>query len=244
MNKTIGQAREFVRRLPASVKSRRDPVVVLCPPFTAIAALREDLGGTAVHVGGQNLDFHESGAFTGEVAPGMLADAGCSYVLIGHSERRQYYGESDGSINKKLHAALSHGLIPIVCVGERAEEREVQLTDNVIIVQVQRALLNVPPEQAGTLCFAYEPIWAIGTGKTCDAKEANRVCGIIRETVARQMGPGPADDVRILYGGSVKPDTIAEQMAQPHIDGALVGGASLDPVSFTQLVEFRGAGAA
>ncbi|MBU6430128.1 MAG: triose-phosphate isomerase, partial [Cyanobacteria bacterium REEB65] len=180
-----------------------------------------------------------SGAYTGELAPGMLADAGCSYVVLGHSERRQYYGETDGSVNMKVHAALAHGLIPIVCVGEKAEEREVQLTDNVIIIQVQRALLNLPPEQVSGLVFAYEPVWAIGTGKTCEASEANRVCGIIRETIAKQVGPGPADDARILYGGSVKPETITEQMSQAHIDGALVGGASLEPQSFSKLVGFR-----
>ncbi len=241
MYKTQGEARAFCRSLAQSVKECRDPVVVICPPYTAIQAVVEEVAGTGIQVGGQNCEFHEEGAFTGEIAPKMLADAGCHYVILGHSERRLYFGETDGSVNKKVHAALGHGLVPIVCVGEKAEEREVQLTDNVIIVQVQRALLNLTPQQVSGLVFAYEPVWAIGTGKTCDSREANRVCGIIRDTVERSSGPGPADDIRILYGGSVKPETIAEQMAQPHIDGALVGGASLDPASFGRIVEFRGA---
>jgi len=241
MYKTIPEARSFGRQLGDRVKQSRDPIVVVCPPFTAIGAVADEFAGTQVQVGGQNCEFHDEGAFTGEISPRMLKDAGCQYVILGHSERRQYYAETDGGVNKKAHAALAHGLIPIICVGEKAEEREVQLTDNVIIVQVQRALLNLTPEQISGIVFAYEPVWAIGTGKTCDAREANRICGIIRDTVERFAGPGPADDVRILYGGSVKPDTIAEQMAQPHIDGALVGGASLDPASFGRIVEFRGA---
>ena len=241
MYKTQGEARQFCRALPAAVKDSRDPVVVVCPPYTSLHVVAEELAGTQVSVGGQNCEFHEEGAFTGEISPRMLEDSGCQYVILGHSERRQYFGETDGGVNKKAHAALAHGLVPIICVGEKAEEREVQLTDNVIIIQVQRALLNLTPEQVSGLVFAYEPVWAIGTGKTCDAREANRVCGIIRESVERHAGPGPADDVRILYGGSVKPETIAEQMAQPHIDGALVGGASLDPASFGRIVEFRGA---
>jgi triosephosphate isomerase len=198
--------------------------------------LKEELEGSQIHVGAQNCDFREEGAYTGEVSAAMLAEMGCSFVIIGHSERRQYFGETDGSVNKKAHAALSHGRTPIICVGEKAEEREVQLTDNVVIIQVQRAILNLDPSQASRICFAYEPVWAIGTGKACDAREANRVCSIIRETIERHMGVGPAEDVRILYGGSVKPETIADQMVQPHIDGALVGGASLDADSFSQIV--------
>lgn len=239
MFKTTGEARAFTEALSPSILECRDPIVVVCPPFTSLHVLREAFSGKNVRIGGQNMDYHDEGAYTGEVSGRMLRDAGCSYVIVGHSERRQYYGESDGSVNKKVHGALVNDLVPIVCVGEKAEEREVQLTDNVIIIQVQRAILNLTPEQVSGICFAYEPVWAIGTGKTCDASEANRVCGIIRETVSRHVGPGPADDVRILYGGSVKPESIATQMAQPHIDGALVGGASLDPASFSKLVDFR-----
>ncbi|MBI6545142.1 MAG: triose-phosphate isomerase [Cyanobacteria bacterium NC_groundwater_1444_Ag_S-0.65um_54_12] len=239
MYKTISEARDFARALAIAVRNVMGLEVVLCPPFTTLFALREELAGTAVQLGGQNCYFYDEGAFTGEVSPRMLRDAGCTYVVLGHSERRQHFAETDGSVNKKVHAALAHGLTPIICVGEKAEEREVQLTDNVVIVQVQRALLNLEPLAASQVCFAYEPIWAIGTGKTCDSREANRVCAIIRETMTRQVGPGAADDVRILYGGSVKPDTIAGKMAQPHIDGALVGGASLDPHSFAQIVEFN-----
>jgi triosephosphate isomerase len=241
MYKTQSEARAFCRALGQGVRACRDPIVVVCPPFTALAVAADALSGTQVKLGAQNCDFHDEGAYTGEISARMAAEAGCSYVILGHSERRQYFGESDGGVNKKAHAALVAGLVPIICVGEKAEEREVQLTDNVIIVQVQRALLNLAAEQVGGLVVAYEPVWAIGTGKTCDTGEANRVAGIIRETVERHAGPGPADDVRILYGGSVKPETIAEQMSQPHIDGALVGGASLAADSFGRIVEYRGA---
>ncbi|MBM3270988.1 MAG: triose-phosphate isomerase [Candidatus Sericytochromatia bacterium] len=241
MYKLQAEARAFCRSLPENARESRDPIVVVCPPFTALQVVAAELAGTQVLVGAQNCDYHKEGAYTGEVSPAMVADAGCQYVILGHSERRQYFAETDGGVNMKAHAALAHGLVPIICVGEKAEEREVQLTDNVVIIQVQRALLNLSPEQVSGLVFAYEPVWAIGTGKTCDAREANRVCGIIRETVERHAGPGPADDVRILYGGSVKPETIGEQMAQPHIDGALVGGASLDAASFGRIVDFRGA---
>ncbi|MBM3275019.1 MAG: triose-phosphate isomerase, partial [Candidatus Sericytochromatia bacterium] len=169
MFKTVGETRQFCRTLSSAVKECRDPVVVVCPPFTSLQPAAEELAGTQVHIGAQNCDFHEEGAYTGEISPRMLSDAGCHYVVLGHSERRQYFGETDGGVNKKTHAALSHGLTPIICVGEKAEEREVQLTDNVIIIQVQRALLNLGAEQVSGLVFAYEPVWAIGTGKTCDA---------------------------------------------------------------------------
>ncbi|MEB3204739.1 MAG: triose-phosphate isomerase [Candidatus Sericytochromatia bacterium] len=238
MHKTRAEARAFADALSADAKSARGVEVVVCPPFTALGTLADAFEGTVVKVGGQDCDSHDQGAYTGQTSPAMLREAGATHVILGHSERRQYFGETDASVNEKLKAALKHGLVPIVCVGEKLEEREVQLTDNVIIVQVQRALSGIPAEQVGGLVFAYEPVWAIGTGKTCASDEANRVCGLIRETIARHVGPGPADDVRILYGGSVKPETIAEQMAQPQIDGALVGGASLEAASFAKLVAF------
>jgi len=239
MFKTTQEAREFARALPAEVKGTTDPTVVICPPFTALHVLREELGSTAIQIGAQNMHWLDEGAYTGEISPVMLKDAGASYVIIGHSERRQFFHETDGTVNRKVQAALQWQLIPIICVGETLEDREVQLTDNVIIVQTQRALLNIAPELVSQCLFAYEPVWAIGTGKTCAPDEANRVAGIIRETVGKMAGAEAADAVRILYGGSVKPDTIVEQMAQPHIDGALVGGASLDPKSFGAIVNFR-----
>lgn len=239
MFKTADEAREFARALSAEVKGTADPTVVLCPPFTALHVLVSELGKTEVQIGAQNMHWLDEGAYTGEISPVMLKDAGASHVIIGHSERRQYFHETDGTVNRKVQAALQWQLTPIICVGETLEDREVQLTDNVIIVQTQRALLNIAPELVAQCLFAYEPIWAIGTGKTCAPDEANRVAGIIRETVGKMAGTDAAEAVRILYGGSVKPETIAEQMAQPHIDGALVGGASLDPKSFAAIVNFR-----
>jgi triosephosphate isomerase len=243
MYKTLAEARAFAEAFPAEAKTSTDPEVILCPPFTILHALAEAFKGTAVQVGGQDVFWQDEGAYTGEVSPVMLKDAGASHVIIGHSERRQLFGETDGSVNRKVQAALQWQLVPIICVGEKLEEREAGLTDNVVIVQVQRALLNVAPELVSGVLFAYEPVWAIGTGKTCAADEANRVCGLIRETVAKMAGQEAADQVRVLYGGSVKPETIAEQMAQSDIDGALVGGASLDPQSFAKIVGFRTAAA-
>ncbi|HBN08176.1 MAG TPA: triose-phosphate isomerase [Cyanobacteria bacterium UBA8530] len=239
MYKNVNETRDFFRALPDSVRSCTDPMVVICPPFTDLHSAKENMGGSTLQLGAQNMHWQDEGAFTGEISPLMLRDIGCSHVLIGHSERRQYFGETDGTVNRKTLAALQWQLIPIVCVGEKLEEREAKLTDNVVIVQVQRALLNISKELIATIIFAYEPVWAIGTGKTCDSAEANRVCGIIRETVAMMSDKETAEQVRILYGGSVKPDSIKEQMSQPHIDGALVGGASLDPKSFSAIVNFR-----
>jgi triosephosphate isomerase len=240
MHKTIGEARALASALAEQLGGRGDagPEVVLCPPFTALAAVKEVLAGTGLALGAQTMDWHEKGAFTGEIAPGMLVDLGVTHVVLGHSERRQLFGETDEGVCRKVEAALQHGLVPIVCVGETLEEREGGLTDNVVIVQVQRALHGRTPTQVAGVVFAYEPVWAIGTGKTCDAAEANRVCGVIRDTVGRMTDAETAAAVRIQYGGSVKPDTIAEQMAQPHIDGALVGGASLEAASFAAIVKF------
>jgi len=243
MYKTLAEAQAFAEAFPADAKLSKDPEVVICPPFTVLHTLAEAFKGTAVHVGGQDVYWQDEGAYTGEVSPVMLKDAGASHVIVGHSERRQYFGESDGSVNRKVQAALQWQLTPIICVGEKLEEREAGLTDNVVIVQVQRSLLNVAPELVAGVMFAYEPVWAIGTGKTCASDEANRVCGLIRETIAKMTSKEVADQVRVLYGGSVKPETIAEQMAQPEIDGALVGGASLDPASFAKIVGFRTAAA-
>lgn len=239
MYKNQADTKAFFDALPDSVKNSTDPVVVICPPFTDLCVAKDGMKGTTLQLGAQNVHWQDEGAFTGEISPIMLKDAGCSHVVIGHSERRQYFGETDGTVNRRTHAALQWQLVPIICVGEKLEEREAKLTDNVVIVQVQRALLNIPKEAIPGLIFAYEPVWAIGTGKTCDAAEANRVCGLIRETIAGMSDQASADQVRILYGGSVKPDTIKEQMAHPHIDGALVGGASLDPKSFSAIVNFR-----
>ena len=240
MHKTTGEARALAQALVDQLGTAGDagPEVVLCPPFTALATVGEVLRGSSLRLGAQTMDWHDHGAFTGEISPGMLVDLGVTHVILGHSERRQLFGETDEGVARKLEAALAHGLVPIVCVGETLAEREGGLTDNVVIVQVQRALSGRTPEQVARVVFAYEPVWAIGTGKTCDAAEADRVCGVVRDTVGRMTDEATASAVRVQYGGSVKPDTIAEQMARPHIDGALVGGASLGAASFTAIARF------
>lgn len=237
MHKTVAEARAFAEGLKVRIGSLSTEVVV-CPPFTALAAMKEALYGTDIKLGAQTMDWHEKGAFTGEISAAMLVEIGVTHVIIGHSERRQYFNETDESVNRKVVAALAAGLVPIVCVGESLAEREGGLTDNVVIVQVQRALQSVKPADVAGLIFAYEPVWAIGTGKTCDTPEANRVCGLVRDTIARMTDATTADAVRVQYGGSVKADTIVDQMAQSDIDGALVGGAALDVESFAQIAGF------
>lgn len=229
MFKTRAEARELAKAIVDGVKTERVlPEVVLCPPFTSLVDVKEVVSGGPVKVGAQNMEHRENGAYTGEVAPAMLTDIGVDYILIGHSERRQYYGETDSSVNAKLKAALKHKLTPIVCVGESLEEREKDQTDAVIRRQVGAALADLTAAEVALLVMAYEPIWAIGTGKNCEALEANRVCALIRKTISETFaGSSIGESVPVLYGGSVKPSTIEEQMQQPDIDGALVGGASL-----------------
>lgn len=210
---------------------------VICAPFTALPALTEALKGSTIKVGAQNLHFEDSGAFTGEISGVMLKDLGVEYVIIGHSERRAYFAETDETVNKKVHAAFKHGLTPIVCVGEKLEEREAGQTKEVCKEQTVAALQGLSSEQAAQVVIAYEPIWAIGTGKSSTANDANEVISFIREQVAVSFDADTAAKVRIQYGGSVKPNNIAEYMGQSDIDGALVGGASLEPDSYIQLVE-------
>ena len=211
--------------------------VVVCPPFTAIeraVALTRD---TAIEVGAQTMDYHDAGAFTGEISPLMLTEVGVNYVIIGHSERREYYGETDETVNAKIKSAFHHNLTPIVCVGESLEQRESGHTLDWITSQLKGALVDVPKEQVSQLIIAYEPIWAIGTGKTATADQAEEVCKEIRDYIRSLYDDETADDVRIQYGGSVKPNNIKEYMAQSDIDGALVGGASLKVEDFVQLLE-------
>ncbi len=239
MHKTVAEARDLAKGLVDKLGSASGgPEVVLCPPFTALAAVGEVIKGSGLKLGAQNMNWHAKGAFTGEIAPSMLVDLGVTHVILGHSERRQLFGETDENVNRKVEAAIAVGLVPIVCVGETLEEREAALTDNVVIVQVQRALQGIPAAEVAKMVFAYEPVWAIGTGKTCDSPEANRVCGLVRDTIGRMTDDATAQAVRVQYGGSVKPDTIAEQMAQSDIDGALVGGASLEADSFAAIANF------
>lgn len=235
MFKTVSEAVSFVNEVKGSTVEGVESVI--CSPFTNLPALVEAAKGTDVHVGAQNLHFEDNGAFTGEISGVMLKDLGVEYVIIGHSERRAYFAETDEIVNKKVAAAFKHGLKPILCVGEKLEEREAGQTKDVCKVQTEAAFAGLSAEQAAQVVIAYEPIWAIGTGKSSTAADAQDVIGYIRELVSGLYGASVADAVRIQYGGSVKPNNIAEYMAQPDIDGALVGGASLESASYIQLVQ-------
>lgn len=236
MFKTVSEALSFVNEVngQADVKGVES---VICAPYTNLPALVEAVKGTSLRIGAQNLHFEDNGAYTGEISGVMLKELGVNYVIIGHSERRAYFAETDEIVNKKVAAAFRHGLTPIVCVGEKLEEREAGHTKNVCKVQTEAAFKGISAEQAAQVVIAYEPIWAIGTGKSSTAEDAQDVIGYIRQIVSGLYEQSVADVVRIQYGGSVKPANIAEYMAQPDIDGALVGGASLEPASFIQLVE-------
>lgn len=235
MHNTIKEAKNFLAALLPQVQGSRCQVVV-CPPFTALATVAELCLGTDVGVGAQDLFWEEKGAYTGEVSPPMLKEAGCSHVIIGHSERRQYFGETDANVNRKIVAALRHGLVPIVCVGETLAERETGITREVCRRQMEGALQGLEAAQAQALVLAYEPIWAIGTGRSASAADAQEVIAYLRQLLKGRWGQALAEKVRILYGGSVKPGNTAELVAQPDIDGALVGGASLDADSFAAIV--------
>jgi triosephosphate isomerase len=205
--------------------------VAVCPPFTALADTGRLLEDSLIRLGAQDMHWEPQGAFTGEISPVMLADLHCRYVILGHSERRQHFGETDAAVAKKVLAAFAHGLVPMLCVGERLEEREAGQTERVVTRQVQAATEDLPADQVRRLVIAYEPVWAIGTGRSASGAEANRVIGLIRSTLGDRGGAAAAD-TRILYGGSVTPDNAAEFSREPEIDGALVGGASLDASKF------------
>lgn len=236
MFKTVSEAVAFAEAVKG--KAEVDGVEsVVCAPFTNLPALVEAFKGTAIAVGAQNLHWEDNGAYTGEISGVMLKELGVQYVIIGHSERRAYFGETDEIVNKKVHAAFKHGLTPIVCVGEKLEEREAGRTKAVCKTQTEAALQGLSVEQAKQVVIAYEPIWAIGTGKSSTAEDANEVIAYIRDLVSGQFGAEAANELRIQYGGSVKPNNISEYMQMSDIDGALVGGASLEPASYIQLVE-------
>jgi triosephosphate isomerase len=240
MHKTLSEAEQLAKVLVDNLRGVfHDRDVVLCPPFTGLKVVFEVIKSSPIKLGAQNLHWEKSGAFTGEVAAPMLKDVGCSYVIIGHSERRAYFSESNSIINKKIFAALREGLIPIVCVGETLEEREKDQTLDVIRCQVKEGLAHVTGSQASQLVIAYEPVWAIGTGKTATPEQANEVHAFIRNLLTEQFNETVASEIRIQYGGSVKPDNIRSLMDQKDIDGVLVGGASLDADSFTKIVKFR-----
>lgn len=238
MFKTVPEALAMLEELTGLTSGVSGREVVVCPPFTALYPAGQKLAGSAVGLGAQDVHWEAQGAFTGEVAVPMLKDAGCRYVIIGHSERRQYFGETDASVNKKLKAALAGGLIPIVCVGESLDQREAGDTEKVVGSQVTGGLEGLTAQQVVGLVIAYEPVWAIGTGRTASSQDANAVCAFIRTTVAGIFGEAAAQSVRIQYGGSVKPENISELMAQSDIDGALVGGASLEAATFAKIVNY------
>ncbi|MEW5746554.1 MAG: triose-phosphate isomerase [Nitrospirota bacterium] len=234
MNKTIGETESFLREFAPLVAGAAGREVVIAPPFTALAAAAALIKGTAIQLCAQDVFYEEKGAYTGEVAPGMLADAGCSQVIIGHSERRQYFKETDGILNKKVRAARSHTLKVIFCIGESLEEREAGKTFEVLKRELAEGLKETSPEG---IVVAYEPIWAIGTGKTATTEQAQEAHYYIREQLAGLYGAA-ATAMRILYGGSVTPENIDALMACPDVDGALVGGASLKPDSFARIVNY------
>jgi triosephosphate isomerase len=230
MYKTQAEALEFVQAFKAEIENANEGrEIVLCAPFTCLTTMSKNLHGSRVRLGAQNIHWEDEGAYTGEIAGAMLTEIGVNYVIVGHSERRQYFAETDETVNLRLKAAQRHKMIPILCVGETKQQRDAGETENVIINQLKQDLIDI---DQNNLVIAYEPIWAIGTGDTCEANEANRVIGIIRQQLDNK-------NVTIQYGGSVKPNNIDEIMAQPEIDGVLVGGASLDPVGFARIVNYQ-----
>jgi triosephosphate isomerase len=238
MNLLRSGALDLVATLRKELEGEKRCEVLVCPPFTAIAAVAEALRGSEIAVGGQDCHWAESGAFTGEVAPGMLADLGCRYVIVGHSERRQFFGETDETVGKKLRAAQKAGLEPIMCVGERLEERERGATMEVVGRQVDGALKGLTKDELRKLTVAYEPVWAIGTGRTATPEQAQEVHAFVRARLAALSDAATAKDVRILYGGSVTPDNVRGLMSQPDVNGGLVGGASLKADSFLRIVRY------
>jgi triosephosphate isomerase len=234
MNTTIDDAVKLVRSMLGGLDKVRGIEKVICPPFVSLSAVKDLISGSSVKLGAQNVFYEEKGAFTGEISPLMLAKL-CEYVIIGHSERRQYFGESGETIDKKVKAALQVELKPILCIGERLEENEAGRTEEVLTKQLTASSERL--YYLGGLVIAYEPVWAIGTGKSATGEEANKTIGFIRQMVSNQHGSNIAENVRILYGGSVTADNIAEFMSQPEIDGALVGGASLKRDDFLSIAK-------
>jgi triosephosphate isomerase (TIM) len=236
MNKTVTEAADLARAVLATMSSAAEAEVVLCPPFTDLTAVAAVIKGSPVKLGAQNLHWEEKGAFTGEISAPMLLSAGCEYVIIGHSERRQFFGETDETVNKKCAAALKAGLKAIVCVGETLAERQADATEAVVARQVRGALQHLSAAQVAGLVIAYEPVWAIGTGVVATTEQAQQVHAFIRNLVREIYGAESAAALRIQYGGSMKPDNAAQLLAQADIDGGLIGGASLDARSFLDIV--------
>lgn len=236
MNKTIEEAIKLVREIKNNL--RYDIETVVCVPFTALYEVKKEIAGTRLKLGAQNMHWEDSGAFTGEISPIMLKEIGVDYVIIGHSERRQYFGETDETVNKKIKSAIKHNITPIVCVGETLEQREANIEKEIVKSQVLKAFSGIEGINIENMVIAYEPVWAIGTGKTASKEDANDMIAFIRNIIMEEYGRETADRVRIQYGGSVNSGNITEIMNQSDIDGALVGGASLKPEEFVKLMSF------
>jgi len=239
MYKTSAEAVDFVKKFLTLVSGVADRDVMIAPAFTALEALAAALKGTEIGLGAQDVFWEAEGAFTGQVSPPMLTAAGCRYVIIGHSERRQFFGETDDTVNRKIRAALKSGLIPVMCVGESEKQREAGQTFSILDKQVKDGLRSFVSDELGSLVIAYEPVWAIGTGKTATAAQAEETHAYIRSLIKGLFGADVAALMRVLYGGSVKPENASELMAMANIDGALVGGASLNPDSFSKIVKYK-----
>ena len=238
MNNTIAAGTQLIKDLAPLVADVTDVDIVACPTSTALAADTAAAKGTKIHVGAQNVHWEKSGAYTGEISTEMLNEIGVEYCVLGHSERRDYFGETDEGVNKRAHAAFAAGITPIICCGESLEIREAGTYLDFVAGQIKAALEGFKADEVAKLVIAYEPIWAIGTGKTATFEQAEEVCAHIRKTVAEKFNQSAADAIRIQYGGSVKPATIKGLMEKPNVDGALVGGASLKAVDFSQIVKF------
>ena len=238
MNNTIAAGTALIKALAPLVKDVKDVDIVACPTATALAAVADAAKGTNIHIGAQNVHWEAKGAYTGEISTEMLTEIGVEYVILGHSERRDYIGETDEGVNKRAKAAFAAGLTPIICCGESLEIREAGTYLDYVANQIKAALNGFTADQAAKLVLAYEPIWAIGTGKTASFEQAEEVCAHIRKTVAGMFNQTAADAIRIQYGGSVKPATIKGLMEKPNVDGALVGGAALKAVDFSEIVKF------
>jgi len=239
MYKTPQEAADTAKQLVEQVREVADVDIMIAPPFTALESVSRMLKNSLVALGAQNLYWEDEGAYTGEISAPMLKSAGCQYAIIGHSERRQYFGETDKTVNQKIQAAIQVGLKPVFCIGETEQEREAEQTLSVLDKQVKKGLERLLPEQLDTLIIAYEPVWAIGTGKTATEDQAQEVHQFIRSLIEKSFGNDLSKSIRILYGGSVKPDNILNLMAMPDIDGALVGGASLSADSFSRIIKFK-----
>ena len=238
MFKTRQEVTETVEALRAEVDGYETVEVVVCPTFTSLTTASESLQGSTIGLGAQDVHWEDEGAFTGEISTGMLQDAGCAYVIIGHSERRQFFGETDETVNRKLRKLVKTSLIPIVCIGETLEEREAGRVEEVVLGQLERAVSGLTEEDLSRMIIAYEPVWAIGTGRTATPDVAQGVHAMIRQWLERAFSVEFSAQTRILYGGSVKPANVVELMAQPDLDGALVGGASLDAQTFAKIVKY------